>query len=51
MLNKGFIPEKPIVVHGPFWREVKTVLAKNKEIRMDFVKTADTIDEIIQILF
>ncbi len=51
MLNKGFISKKPIVVYGPFWREVKTVLEKNKEIRMDFVKTANTLDEIIQLLF
>ncbi len=51
MLNKGLIPEKPIVVYGPFWREVKTVLEKNKEIRVNFVKTANTLDEIIQLLF
>ncbi len=51
MLNKGFISKKPIVAYGPFWREVKTVLEKNKEIRMDFVKTASTLDEIIQLLF
>ena len=51
MLNKGLVPKKPIVVYGSFWRDVKTVLEKNKEIRMDFVKTAGTIEEIIKILF
>lgn len=51
MLNKGLIAKKPLVVFGPFWREVKSVLEKNKEIQLDFVKTADTVEEMIHAIF
>lgn len=51
MLNKGLIARKPLIVFGSFWREVKSVLEKNKEIQLDFVKTADTVEEIIHAIF
>ena len=32
-------------------KNVKTVLEKNREIQLDFVKTAETVEEIIRALF
>lgn len=48
MMNKGLLQKKPLVVYGSFWKNVKEVLEKNPEIKLDFVKIAGSPEEIIR---
>lgn len=51
MMSKKLIPRKPAIIYGPFWRSVKDILERNSEIKLGFIETAGTVDEMIRFLF